>query len=282
LFRELQRINERPEVFSCLTTQALWTDPHISEQMLRFHLDGTIDLSSRRTESIETATQWMKTTFGLDHGARVLDLGCGPGLYTIRLARAGAHVTGVDFSARSIAHARAAARREGVGVTYVQDDYFSWDTDERFDLVTLIFCDYCPLAPHQRRALLDRVARWLAPDGAFLFDVCSVRGLEQRNESAMYAQSLMDGFWSPRPYFGFLNTFVYPEARVTLDRYEIVEEDGARTFYNWLQHFDPGSLRDELAASGFEVETLLGDVTGLPFDPNGPEFAVVARIARPS
>ncbi len=43
---------------------------------------------------------------GLGPGSRVLDLGCGPGLYAVRLARRGVRVLGVDASARSLAHAR--------------------------------------------------------------------------------------------------------------------------------------------------------------------------------
>ncbi|HOJ15222.1 MAG TPA: class I SAM-dependent methyltransferase, partial [Deltaproteobacteria bacterium] len=37
---------------------------------------------------------------------RILDLGCGPGLYTKRLSDAGYDVTGMDYSRRSIAYAK--------------------------------------------------------------------------------------------------------------------------------------------------------------------------------
>lgn len=277
VFHELQRIKERPSVFSRLTTAALWTDPHISEQMLRFHLDGSIDLSSRKTEFIDASVAWITEAFHLTGQSRILDLGCGPGLYTNCLARVGVDVTGIDFSSRSIAYAREAAAQEGLRATYVNEDYLAWESSQRFDLITMIFCDYCALAPQQRLPLLHKIERLLEPEGAFLFDVCSLAALGARVESAEYAPSLMDGFWSPVPYFGFLNKFVYPEERVTLDKYEIVEADRTRTFYNWLQYFDPEAITAELDRAGLEAASVLGDVAGRPFEPSSSEFAIVAR-----
>jgi hypothetical protein len=65
VFRELQQINERPAIFSRMTITALWTDPHVSEQMLRYHLDGSVALSSGTTEFIEALVAWMREEFHL-------------------------------------------------------------------------------------------------------------------------------------------------------------------------------------------------------------------------
>lgn len=277
MFRKLQEINERPAVFSRMTVADLWTDPHTSEQMLRHHLDGSVAISSGTTEFIEAAVGWMKETFDLGDGSRVLDLGCGPGLYTIRLARAGVEVTGVDFSSRSIAYARDAAAEEGLAIDYVNDDYLAWESRERFDLVTMIMRDYCAIGPDQRRSLLAKIAGMLAPEGAFLFDVDSAVALEGRSESVSYAPSPEGGFWSPEPYFEFVSRFVYPEDAATLDKHTTVEAERTRTIYNWIQYFTPESLASELEKSGLRAESVFGDVTGRPFDPESPQFAVAAR-----
>ena len=277
MFNELQRINERPAAFSQHTTADLWTDPHVSEQMLRHHLDGSVDISSHRTEFIEASVAWMRASFGLTASSRVLDLGCGPGLYTHRLARAGIDATGIDFSARSIAYARETAAREGLRVTYVNDDYLDWQPDRRFDLVTLIMRDYCALGPDRRLALLGKIERLLEPDGAFLFDVDSMVALESRTESASYSASPTGGFWSPNPYFEFVDSFVYPAQAATLDKYVIVEAGRTRTICNWVQYFSPETLGSELGLAGLRIASLLGDVTGRAFDPGSPQFAVIAR-----
>ncbi|RLE25779.1 MAG: hypothetical protein DRJ65_06960 [Acidobacteria bacterium] len=87
---------------------------------------------------------------GLGAGFRIADFGCGPGLYSGKLSEREAALVGIDFSTRSILHAQAVAAREGLSVRYVNQDYLEFDTDERFDLVMMIMCDYCALSPSQK------------------------------------------------------------------------------------------------------------------------------------
>jgi hypothetical protein len=47
MFSELEAIVGSPVVFSVTTTELLWADPYISQQMLRHHLDGAVNRSSR-------------------------------------------------------------------------------------------------------------------------------------------------------------------------------------------------------------------------------------------
>jgi SAM-dependent methyltransferase len=277
LFETLVRINERPEVYSRYTTDALWTSPDISEMMLRYHLDGEVDLASRRTEFIEASFAWISDRFGLGPQKRVIDLGCGPGLYVSRLARTGAQVTGVDFSPRSIAYARERAEREGLDVDYRLGDYLALDIEPGYDLATMIMCDYCALSPAQRMKLLLRVGELLKPGGAFLFDVYSEAYFETWDEMAVYGERMMDGFWSSQPYFGFQNTFKYEAEKVVLERYLIVERERQTEYFNWFQHFSVASLSAEVESAGLFVEDIYGDVTGEPFDASLPEFAMVAR-----
>lgn len=64
-------------------------------------------------------------------------------------------MTGIDFSERSIRYARELALRQGQLVEHVHADYLDFETDERFDLITMITCDYCALSREQRLGLLD-------------------------------------------------------------------------------------------------------------------------------
>ncbi|MHB8060862.1 MAG: SAM-dependent methyltransferase, partial [Gaiellaceae bacterium] len=201
----------------------------------------------------------------------------GPALHASRLAQAGADVTGVDFSARSISYAREAAAREGLQVSYINEDYLAWEPDGRFDLVLMIMRDFCAIGPDQRRALLGKIEGLLEPKGAFLFDVDSLLALKARSEKTWYAPAPEGGFFSASPYFEFLASFVYPEERVFLEKHVIVEAKRTRTLYDWVQHFSPESLAEELEGSGLEIASVLGDVTGRAFDPEAREFAVVVR-----
>ncbi len=279
LFKELTLIAQRPAVFARMTVADLWTDPYVSEQMLGFHLDGARAIASGTTVQIEAACAWFGRCFALGPGRKVLDLGCGPGLYTTRLAKTGAAVTGVDFSAGSLAHARSVARAESLVIDYCHADYLAWDSDERFDLVTMIMRDFCALSPPQRSSLLRKVRRLLTSGGAFVFDVDSMSALAQRRESFTIEQSTGAGFWSAEPYFVLVRSFLYPDAAVMLDKHVIIEANRRREIYNWTQFLSPEDLAAELDRADLRVAELMGSVAGAPYDPGAASFAVVARPA---
>lgn len=64
-----------------------WDEPAFSQRMLANHLSQDHDWASRRQEVIERQVNWIASL--LPPGARILDLGCGPGFYTHRLAERG-------------------------------------------------------------------------------------------------------------------------------------------------------------------------------------------------
>src|SRR5512133_3667932 len=91
-----------------------WNEPGFSQRMLKEHLSQTHDAASRRTEIIERHVVFIHGEVLGGPPGRVLDLGCGPGLYANRLARLGHTVYGIDFSPASIEYARATAAHEGL------------------------------------------------------------------------------------------------------------------------------------------------------------------------
>ena len=277
IYEEMERMNSRPKPFEFYTARELWTDEHTSEKMLGFHLNEDIDVSSRNGRFINRSVDWVASHFNVGPGTKIADFGCGPGLYATRLAQRYAEVTGVDFSKRSIQYAREVAKREGLSIQYVEQDYLEFETGDRFQLILMIMCDFCALSPHQRRHMLSKFCGMLEPGGSVLLDVYSLTAFNEREETWTYGADLLNGFWSPNKYCGFLNTFKYEREKVVLDKYTIVEEARTRTVYNWLQYFSPETLEREFVESGFSVENLYSDVAGSSFLPESKEFAVVAR-----
>jgi 2-polyprenyl-3-methyl-5-hydroxy-6-metoxy-1,4-benzoquinol methylase len=277
MFRQLEKMNERPMPFEFYTASELWTDEHTSAQMLNFHLNENIDVASRKAAFIDRSVDWIVSRFGVSNDTKVADFGCGPGLYAARLARKQAQVTGIDFSTRSIQHAIQDAEKSGLSICYVNENYLDFETEDCFDLILMIMCDFCALGPKQRKQMLGKFHKLLKPGGYVLLDVYSLASFEQREETARYEVNLLDGFWSPTKYFGFLNTFKYEKEKVVLDKYSIVQADRLWTVYNWLQYFDPDGVTVEFVESGLQVEEFYADVSGSTFDAQADEFAVVAR-----
>ncbi|MEE8434224.1 MAG: methyltransferase domain-containing protein, partial [bacterium] len=116
MFEMLEIINTRPKPFEFYTASDLWADEHTSKQMLSYHLNEEIDVSSRNAAFIDLSVEWITSHFNIGAGTKIGDFGCGPGLYATRLARRQADVTGVDFSKRSIQHAQEVASSEGLSI----------------------------------------------------------------------------------------------------------------------------------------------------------------------
>ena len=131
-----------------------WDDPYISFQMLKAHLDPDTDAASRRPDVIDRSVAWLIQQLGLQPGDSILDLGCGPGLYASRFARAGLQVTGVDYSHRSIGYAINYSQENNLEIAYRYQNYLELEDENHYDAAFLIYGDFCPLNPRQRSLLL--------------------------------------------------------------------------------------------------------------------------------
>ena len=113
----------------------------------------------------------------LPQGASVLDLGCGGGRKTRRLAER-FEVTGVDISEEQLRLARA----EVPGATFVHADFAELDFPPgSFDAVTA-FYSIVHVPREQHRALFGRILRWLRPGGLFLVSLSHVGGPDHVEE----------------------------------------------------------------------------------------------------
>ena len=277
MYKELKEINSRPTPFQFYTADDLWTDEYTSKQMLNYHLNESIDVSSRNKDFIERSVEWIASRFDINNKTEIVDFGCGPGLYTTRLAYRGAKVTGIDFSQNSINYAKNVANEKDLDIKYVVKNYLDFETTDRFDLITMIMCDFCALSSEQRKILLSKFHSLLKPGGSVLLDVYSLNSFNQKEESASYELNQLNGFWSVDDYYCFVNTFKYDKEKVTLDKYTIIEESRKRIVYNWLQYFNRDSLRNEFEENGFKVAELYSDVAGKTFTSESIEIAIVAK-----
>jgi len=121
--KRLEEINSRPAPFQFYTADELWTDEYTSKKMLEYHLNESLDLSSRNKDFIDRSVSWIVSHFRVDANTSIADFGCGPTLYTTQFAGKSADVTGVDFSERSIRYAKEVAAQEGLNINYFQQNY---------------------------------------------------------------------------------------------------------------------------------------------------------------
>ena len=277
MFEALISINEKPRPFQYYTAEDLWTDEHISKQMLEYHLNESVDISSRNGLFIQLSIDWMTQHFQVDEQKAIVDFGCGPGLYTNKLAKTGAAVTGIDFAKRSLDYASKTAESSALSVDYIHCDYLQFDTEKQFDLISMIYCDFCALSPSQRKQLLGIFHKILKEDGSILLDVHALNAFSNKKEVAGYAFNYMSHFWSSEDYFCFYNTFLYEEEKVSLDKYTIIKQDSTNIIYNWLQYYSKEAIIREFKENNFKVKEIYSDVAGTAYHSESNDMAIVAK-----
>lgn len=273
-YSSLAELLTPPEAFA-QSGEAFWDDEHISKGMLAAHLDPGFDGASRLPDFMDRSVDFIAEQMPPARFPRLLDVGCGPGLYAQRLSRKGYAVTGLDLSRRSIEFAREQAKEAGLDIDYRVQNYLEWQPQPAMaDAAVMIYCDYGALPPAGRRTLMEAVYTALAPGGRFLLDVFTPEKLAAFKEETFWQHCPKGGFWSGDPYVALLANRRYP-GRVSLEQTVLLQPQGLRCFYIWNQFFTPPDLSREAAAAGFMVKGLFGDASGVLQTDNSPTLAVL-------
>lgn len=117
------------------------------------------------TKGTAQEVAFLVETLRLPKGARILDVGCGPGRHSVALAQAGLSVTGVDVSARFLDIAADAARSAGVGASYFEVDARQMPFDDEFDAVISLCQGAFGLMGRDDSLVLKRMAEAVRPGG---------------------------------------------------------------------------------------------------------------------
>ena len=116
-----------------------WNEPGFSARMLKEHLSQAHDAASRRSDKIDQHVAWIHDSVLNGHPTTIVDLGCGPGLYSSRLAALGHTCTGIDFGPASVAYAIEQATARHLACTYRLQDLRTADYGMGAGLVMMIF-----------------------------------------------------------------------------------------------------------------------------------------------
>lgn len=113
-------------------------------------------------------------TFGVK-GVDLLDLACGTGELSVRFAKEGFKVSGVDLSSDMLAVAQAKAEAEGLKIPFYEQNMVNLEGQAEFQIIT-IFCDSLNYLETEEevRQTFNQVYQHLANDGLFFFDVHSI------------------------------------------------------------------------------------------------------------
>lgn len=254
---------EKVPVYQC-GDKAFWNDEHISKNMLAARLDADSDGASRKLSTIQKSVEWICELTPNPKNKRLLDLGCGPGIYSELLHDKGFSVTGIDFSKRSIDCAKDRARKTKREIEYRYQNYLDINYENEFDVAILIYLDFGVLSPHNRTVLLAKIYKALKNDGILILDALNKPYLESFDEiqTVSFERS---GFWTAAPHVIIQKNYFYSETNNTLERYLIITEDSCDRYNIWNQIYSDETFTKEIITQGFNLISLYDDVCGKTF-----------------
>jgi SAM-dependent methyltransferase len=238
-----------------------WDEPAFSQRMLAEHLTDAHDRASRRPGTIDAHVDWIDRVVLGGTQPRVLDLGCGPGLYTARLAARGHTCVGVDFGPASIEYATREAATHGHDCRYQLADLRSADVGTGYDLVMLIYGEFNVFRREDARAILANARQALNTGGRLLLEVHTVVAIEQLGQTPRSWRAAQRGLFSDRPHLLLEEAFWDGDRRTATERYYVIDAETANVtrYAQSIQAYTDADYEALLAEAGF---TLSGTFPG--------------------
>ena len=230
-----------------------WHDPEFSRRMLAEHLTQRHDAASRRFAKINRHVDWIHRELLKGTPTKVLDLGCGPGLYTSRLARLGHQYVGIDISPASIAYASAQAVKRGLRSSYLLQDMRTADYGRGYGLVMLIFGEFNVFQSRDARHILEKAHAALSPGGVLLLEPHTFDAVREMGEKDAHWYSADSGLFSDEPYLCLRESFWHPDHAATTERYYVVDAHTGRVngYASSMQAYTDAEYRALLSKCGF-------------------------------
>lgn len=210
-------------------------------------------------------------------GKRLLDLACGTGSITIKLAQQGFDVTGADLSDEMLFIAQEKASSLGLSIPFFQQNMVELEGLGHFDCVT-IFCDSLNYLQHENDVIqtFKHVYHHLNAKGLFLFDVHSIYKMEQIFANHTFAVNdqevsyIWNCFSGEEPYSveHDLSFFVRDTKTGLYDRFDE---------FHYQRTYLVEKYTEWLKEAGFELLEILADLEEAPLQQETERVLFVAR-----
>jgi SAM-dependent methyltransferase len=200
-----------------------WNSPDFSARMLREHLSQHHDRASRRASVIEEQVAWIHETLLGGRASRLLDLGCGPGLYTSRLAGLGHSCVGIDFSPASIEYAVEFASKENLACEYVLSDFEDTSFRGPHDAALLLFGELNTFPRRVARELLHRLSSALAPGARVVLEVHTEEAVRSRGSEVSTWSTQASSVFSDHPHLTLRECSWHEAEAASVERYFVFD-----------------------------------------------------------
>jgi cyclopropane fatty-acyl-phospholipid synthase-like methyltransferase len=195
--------------------------------MLQEHLSQDHDMASRRSATIDAHVTWIHRHLLSEKTGRILDIGCGPGLYTSRLAKLGHRCTGIDFSPASIRYANETARAEGLDCIYQLADIRQAGYGTGLDLIMFIFGEMNTFRAQEVKQILGKVYDALSSGGTLLLEPHTFEAVRKLGQDGPSWYASKSELFSDRPHLCLMEHFWDAAHCVATTRFFVVDTESS-------------------------------------------------------
>ncbi len=229
-----------------------WDDPDFSRRMLAEHLLQDHDMASRRFEWIDRQVEWIHRKLRAGRPADILDLGCGPGFYSHRLAALGHRCRGIDFGPASIEYARR-HNPDPSRCEFDLGDIRRASFHGPHNLAMILFGEMNVFSPSEIREILQRARASLLPGGSLILEVQTPEAVERTGRTETQDERCESGLFSDTPYRCQTRCEWIAEQRVAIQTFTVGAEGGATQVYrNTTKAWSLEELNALLQDAGFD------------------------------
>lgn len=210
-------------------------------------------------------------------GKSLLDLACGTGELSVRFAKEGFAVTGVDLSSDMLAVAQAKSQEKGLSIPFYEQDMAHLEGHEVYDIIG-IFCDSLNYLQSDEDVIhtFSNVHQYLKDDGIFFFDVHSIYKISEVfiNQTYCLSEEHLSYIWNsfaggdPNSVEHELSFFVLDELSGKYDRIDEL---------HYQRTYPIGQYSDWLQAAGFELLEISADFKDAAPQQNSERIFFIAR-----
>lgn len=273
-FDALRPFKSRLEAFTPRDTIP-WEDQ--AEQLLRCRsVQGFMGL--RSFAQVEAHVTWL--TDILSPRAHLLDVGCGPGLYSNRLGRQGFRVTGIDIARPLLDYAQAEAETTSLPCTYLRRSLLTLDFHMQFDAALLINSLINALSAAEVGIALTGLQAALKPGGQFIAEVAILPANFADAPALSEEVSLLARSpWCNQFHALMTRILTFPDQNERVTHYLLLQPDSPPTEY-WTRStlYSIDQLSQLLRQHGLNVQQIHGRNPGELLTPSSQTCFIMGHI----
>ncbi len=226
------------------------------------------------TKQAKKETNFIIKVLNLSKNSKILDLACGHGRHTIRLAKKGYKLTGVDLSKTLLNSAKKFAKKEKVEARFIRNDMRKISFKNEFDAVINLFSSF-GYFPQEKENLkvLKVINESLKPGGKFLLDLLN----KDRFFKQLSISKLKKIWWKSGNNY-ILEDISSSRNKKFVNYLTIISPKGKiRHAHAFMRLFDLSEIKKHLEKIGFKILRIYGDYQGKKFTSLSPRLIILAQ-----